>query len=429
VRLVKRALYGVRRGRRSTIGRDTVVRRGDVLETRAGARAALTLCDGSRLYLNASTTVEIRQRKASDVRSGEVSVRAHSGATQRLESSVAQGTTRGGTVDVRVARNSATYTVARGSMIVQNRRGEVRVAANQQTVVQRDQAPRRPSRVDAARTISWTAPLLTAAWSVVARFDPSYSPIGVDVNAQGDVYAADLPTAFQSVVELSPGGKELRSWGLQAKDGEINGLALDHQGNVYVTDSTNARIEKFTPDGRYLTTLGSFDAGANLVLADMAIDPSGNIFIAESNNAQVDKLSPSGQTLLTVGGTGTVPGRLSGPTDIALDKAGDFYVVENTNGRVQKFSPAGKSLQTIGSGQFDLPRSVALDAVGDIYVTDPPEERIDEFSPAGRLIKVWDPSGSAVGGFDGPYDLAFNSAGDMFVTDFHNHRILKLVRQ
>ena len=128
------------------------------------------------------------------------------------------------------------------------------------------------------------------------------------------------------------------------------GIAVDPSGNVLVADTGNGRIEKFSPNGAFVTSIGQFEAPNGI-----AIDRAGNIYVAEiGSKHRVQKLGPDG-TFIAMWAPG-----LYGPRRIAIGPDDSIYVVDSGRNRIVKFSPDGQVLASWGSegsgdGQFRRP--------------------------------------------------------------------------
>ena len=113
-------------------------------------------------------------------------------------------------------------------------------------------------------------------------------------------------------------------------------VAVDASGNVYVTDTMNARVQKFDPDGKFLTAFGQ--PGSNWGEFDkpkgVAVDSFGNVYVADSGWSNVQIFNPKGQVLLFFGGRGPVPGMLKNPLAMAIDKDNRIYVGDYLNHRI-----------------------------------------------------------------------------------------------
>lgn len=163
------------------------------------------------------------------------------------------------------------------------------------------------------------------------------------------------------------------------------GIAIDTAGNILVADTGNGRIEKFSPNGSFVTSIGQFEAPNGI-----AIDHAGNIYVAEiGSKHRVQKLGPDGTFIAE-----WAPG-LYGPRRIAIGPDDSIYVVDSGRNRIVKFSPDGQVLASWGSegsgdGQFRGLSSVAVDPSSNkVYVADPVNRRIQVFDSNGKFLTKW----------------------------------------
>jgi DNA-binding beta-propeller fold protein YncE len=237
-------------------------------------------------------------------------------------------------------------------------------------------------------------------------------------------------------------------------------VAVDGDGNVYVADSGNDRIQKLSPNGQQIAVWqyclpgstpcvpapGS-DPGQFSDPEGIAIDGTGNVYVSENINNRVQKLTKDGKSIAVWGGPqGSGPGQFNSPFGIALDRVGNLYVTDLNNNRVQKLSPNGDPLATFGSGggagpgQLQQPRGVAVDAAGRVYVSDTQNHRVEEFAPDGTFVTQWrrcedDPSvcqfpnsGGGPGEFFYPRGGVADAAGDVYIADTSNNRIQRFIQ-
>ncbi len=118
------------------------------------------------------------------------------------------------------------------------------------------------------------------------------------------------------------------------------GIAVDPSGNVYVVDTNNNRIQKFTSDGQFLTSWGSYgkDAGQFDTPVGIEVDSSSNVYVADEGNNRIQKFTSDGQFLTMWGSYGTTGGKFNLPSDIAIDSSGHVYVIDRSiNPYIQKF--------------------------------------------------------------------------------------------
>jgi hypothetical protein len=178
------------------------------------------------------------------------------------------------------------------------------------------------------------------------------------------------------------------------------GIAIDREGNVYVSDSFIPVIQKQAPEGQVTTFAGTGDLGhsdgAGTVasfspLMKLAADAEGNVYVAEPLNNIIRKISRIGVVTTLAGkarayGAEDGPGeeaRFSQPCGIAVDRAGDIYVADSGNSTIRRITPtgfvttlAGKagvpgSIDGVGDqARFARPIDIAVDSAGNIYVAD-----------------------------------------------------------
>ena len=203
-------------------------------------------------------------------------------------------------------------------------------------------------------------------------------------------------------------------------------LAVDVAGNIFVADTNNWRIEKFSPNGTYITTIGTKGMGFGQLGEPngIAIDRAGNIYVAEvASNHRVQKLAPDGTFIAE-----WAPG-LYGPRRIAIGPDDSIYVVDQGRARIVKFNPDGQVLTTWGSsgsgnGQFADHTSVAVDpTTNKVYVADPINRRIQVFDSDGNFLTKWSvPEWGQPHGFE---DLAIDpNRGRLYASSANMNTIL-----
>lgn len=175
--------------------------------------------------------------------------------------------------------------------------------------------------------------------------DPALErPNGIAIDkARGRMYVVDTGANGkpQDVKIYDLRGKRLGTIG-GASGGDFGSfsfpsfVAVDDAGNVYVTDTLNARVQKFDPDGKFLTSFGQL--GSNWGEFDkpkgVAVDSFGNVYVADSGWSNVQIFNPKGQVLLFFGGRGPVPGMMKNPLALAIDKNNRIYVGDYLNHRI-----------------------------------------------------------------------------------------------
>jgi len=221
---------------------------------------------------------------------------------------------------------------------------------------------------------------------------------------------------------LPEGVSNMFEGGRGAGKGEFDSptaMAIDPSGNILVADTGNGRIEKFSPNGTFVTSIGQFEAPNGI-----AIDHTGNIYVAEiGSKHRVQKLGPDGTFIAQ-----WAPG-LYGPRRIAIGSDDSVYVVDSGHNRIVKFSPDSQVLASWGSegsgdGQFKGLSSVAVDPMNNkLYVADPLNSRIQVFDSNGKFLTKWSiPEWRETLGFE---DLAIDSqTGRLYASSAHMNSVL-----
>src|SRR5579872_3246807 len=117
------------------------------------------------------------------------------------------------------------------------------------------------------------------------------------------------------------------------------GVAVDHDGNVYVTDTLNNRIEIFDGDGKFVNMFGKAGDGPGYFSRPkgVAIDSDNHIWVADGQQDRVQVFNQEFQLLISFGGHGLLPGMFQGITGIAIDKQNRVFTSEIFPGRLQQF--------------------------------------------------------------------------------------------
>jgi sugar lactone lactonase YvrE len=230
----------------------------------------------------------------------------------------------------------------------------------------------------------------------------------------------------------------------------------DALGNLFVADTQNHRIQKFTPQGRFVRMWGrnGGDGTPGVGPGEMdqprglATDPFGNVWVADHENARVLKFDNDGRLLLTLGAHGgdgsfgEAPGEFNSPRGICSDSAGTIYIADDVNHRIVKLANADGRVLAIfgkpggpvsgsgtGPGEFKLPYGCAVDNHDHLWVADTNNNRVVELTVDGVFVRNWGANGgdgtggSGPGEFEEPYNAGSDCAGNIYISDEHNHRV------
>jgi uncharacterized protein (TIGR03437 family) len=344
--------------------------------------------------------------------------------------------------------------------------------------------------------IGWSASLLHAqlspssiistfagsAWRFQADGGPAVdAPISsfnqLSIDPQGNVIFADFGNHMVSRLNADGTITVLAGNGIEGFSGD-HGPALsasldrptsavmDGAGNLYIYDSSFARIRRVTPDGIIATYAGngiygySGDHGPATKAAinnggKLAVDPSGNLYLTDPSSNVIRVITSDG-IISTYAGNGkavhagdNIPATQAALSintgQISCDAGGNLYLAEDGASLIRKISPAGIITTVAGTGragykdgpalsaQFDLPVGIAVDAAGNLYIGEKNNHVVRLISPAGTVSTIAGVNGSF--GFSGdggpplkavfryPTGIAIDGAGNINISDSGNLRI------
>ncbi|MDR3678719.1 MAG: T9SS type A sorting domain-containing protein [Flavipsychrobacter sp.] len=222
------------------------------------------------------------------------------------------------------------------------------------------------------------------------------------------------------------------------------GLFVDNEGNTYVADQLNNRIQEWAPGA----TIGKTVAGSPIGTAGIEdsllyaptgvyVDNNGYIYIADFGNSRIQKWKMGATTGYTVAGSaagisGSADSLLDFPIAVFIDGSGNLFVSDYDNNRVQKFASGATKGITVAGGtagaQLANPSGLFVDNNNDLYVADNGNNRILKFTalaPAGVTVAG---DSNKIFGSDSTHLLApdaiyVDGAGNIYIADVGNNRI------
>jgi hypothetical protein len=262
-----------------------------------------------------------------------------------------------------------------------------------------------------------------------------YGQQGISVAPNGNVYVAD--TGNNRIEEFDGAGGFIRQWGEAGSDpGQFanpNTVAVGPDGSVYVSDNFNNRVQEFTANGTFVRewgSLGSGDGEFDSVPA-VAVGPDGSVYVVDYNNHRVQKFTADGEYVTQWGTEGNGDGKFERPQVIAVGPDGSVYVGDEGTLEIQKFTSDGSFVTKwggsgTGDGQFGVIWQLDTGPDGSVYASDGDGERVEKFTPDGDFVTKWGTPGSGDGQFDGVFGIGITPDNKTFyVVDYNNARVEK----
>jgi tripartite motif-containing protein 71 len=292
-------------------------------------------------------------------------------------------------------------------------------------------------------------------WSILPTLTPkipSSSYLGkLDVDSQGTVYVTDI--GGSRILYLP---KNSATWSVKPITTNTgyseNGITIDNSGKIYVLDTSNGRIQM----ANSITDDWTFIAGSSewplYRPSGIAVDLNGNLYVTEANINRVLKWTKDLTDETGTTGTWSLLGdgysSFTYPNGIAVEHDGNVYVSIGNGHRIMKWTrdpldgsgtwsawagnAIGVTTAGTGLGAFTSPSDVEVDPSGNVYVVDKVNNRIQMWTKETNSWSMWGKadytSGSAAGEFNRPTGIAIDSQGDLYVADGDKYSVQKLER-
>ena len=198
------------------------------------------------------------------------------------------------------------------------------------------------------------------------------------------------------------------------------GLALSADV-VFVTDSRNARVLRFNPEGVLLGSFGTPGAGPSQFVSPAGIAAGAAVYVADEGNDRIQVFTYTGSWL----GAWPTPS----PYGVAVESSGDVLVTDPGHHRIRRYDPTGMLLlewSSLPPGEVGLsiPMGIAAAPNGDVLVADFQRDRIEVFAHDSTHVGSLGAPGSGEGALDAPVDVDVDPSG-VYVSDVNHHRIVR----
>ena len=285
----------------------------------------------------------------------------------------------------------------------------------------------------------------------------------------------EFPYVMKFITTLGSKGK---------KPGQFNepeGLAVGANGNIFVADSLNNRIQVFNSDLEFVISIGKtrpgllskpFDvtvclSNANrdvsevnrnaVIVADkfnnklqffwgdgkfsekfgmkgrkpqqfegpscVTVNSKGHVIVTDTCNHRIQVIKPNGQDPMVFGSKGDGFGDFCDPVGVAVDGNDNIIVADYGNNRIKMLSLTGETLRTFGEGELSKPSHVAVSPRGNIFVSDSENHRIQIYEKDGKYVASFGSMGTEPGFFQQPGGIAWLTNGRLLVSDVLNCRL------
>jgi sugar lactone lactonase YvrE len=218
-----------------------------------------------------------------------------------------------------------------------------------------------------------------------------------------------------------------------------DGMALAADGTIHVANARRCQIVVLGPDGEFVEAWGEPGSGpgrfmfsdtTGSLLGDLDFDAEGNLYVFDVFNFRVQKFSPDREFILEITGEGTPDGSFVDNVGGCLDAAGARLFVTDFSDQVRVFDLEGNFLSRVAEagaepGQVGDVYYVAVDGDDNLFISVTINQRIQIHAAAGAFLGVIDEV-SGFGTFGIPAGLAVDADGHLYVSDNFKHRVLKL---
>jgi sugar lactone lactonase YvrE len=379
----------------------------------------------------------------------------------RICSALTDPNIRAGIIDIWLNRDYTTYAAATGhtdlTLATWQPSAEMRMYIKKDVAEQIWKYGAQPTVQQSTQVDPYQGKTITLAADQIidtsAVNPPMNAPRSLAFAKDGTFYVVD--SRNDRVLHFDASGALINQWGTPSGNDPNNpnpsappstfnepwGVAVGLDGSVYIADTWNYRIQKFSANGDFIKMWSTFGPGSSQDTfygpRGLAVDPQGRLYVMDTGNKRVVIFDADGNYLTEFGSAGLDAGQFDEPVGIAIDSSGVLYIADTWNQRIQTFTPSLSSagLQFTPLNQWDVvgwngesvdnKPFIAVDNNGHVFITDPEDYRVIEYTTDGQLIQTWGDYGTTNTTFGITSGVAVDAEGHVWVTDAGNNRIMK----
>ena len=240
-------------------------------------------------------------------------------------------------------------------------------------------------------------------------------PKGMAIDEYGNSYILDGDN--DRIIKTSPYGSVIKEW---ETPGHPIRVGVGPNAELFVLN-WDYTMTIFSYNGDLLREWSSTPPGVYHSIAGMAVNSDGDVYVTDNYTQMVYKFSSTGTITASWGGEE----QFINPLGIAVGNNHEVFVVVMNDHQIMVFSSEGQFIDSFGFGYLIYPEEIAIDGGGNIFVSSgfPYDQTIKVFSPSFEFLGSIGGYGLAVGNFQSITGLAISDEGNLFVSDRSNSRV------
>ena len=252
-------------------------------------------------------------------------------------------------------------------------------------------------------------------------------PQGITIDFQGNLYITD--TGNDRIIKCDSLGNFLKEiggfgWG-ESQFNRPTYITVDQGLNIYVVDTQNRRVQKFNRELNYISTI-RIESDENQIgfglLQGITITPGGEMILSDTEQDCLLRLDNFEKYKSRFAGFEYGEGSVLDPMGLCTDDRGNIYAADSRRNRIAVYDPFGNYLKSVGEKFLNNPQGVAVDKDGYIYVANTGMNTLVIFDSEGGLVLTFGGEGKEINRFSRPTDIKVRNKL-VYVVDSDNNRV------